>query len=68
MACRVCGSENQVVLKGEVTASSPSLPAAKRAPIYVCQDIHVCMDCGFTALQMPLAQLQELKKQAAPSH
>lgn len=67
MACKVCGSQNQAVLKGEVTASFPSLPAAKLAPIYVCQDLHVCMDCGFANLQIPSAQLQELRKQAAPS-
>ena len=62
MACRACGSENQTVLRGELTASSPSFSAAKREPLYVCQDLRVCMVCGFAELHIPPAQLQELKK------
>lgn len=65
MACKVCGSENQLTLRGELTASFPSLPAAKLAPLYVCQDLHACLTCGFTELQIPRAQLQQLKNQKA---
>jgi len=65
MACRICGSENQVTLRGELTASFPSLPTAKLAPLYVCQDLRACLACGFTELQIPAAQLQALKKQEA---
>jgi len=63
MACRVCGSENQVTLRGELTASFPSLPAAKLAPLYVCQDLRACLACGLTELQIPAAQLREFKEQ-----
>jgi len=65
MACRVCGSGNQVTLRAELTASIPSLPAAKLPPLYHCQDLRACTACGFAELQFPPIQLQELQKKAA---
>lgn len=64
MGCKACGSENQLTLRAELTASFPSLPAAKLAPLYVCQDLRICMVCGFAELQIPPTQLQELTKKA----
>jgi len=67
MTCRVCGSENQLILRGELTASSSSLSAAKLVPIYVCQDIQVCEDCGSVELKVPVSKLRALKRAAASS-
>lgn len=67
MACKVCNSENLQKLEGELTASLPSLKGLEVPPIYVCQSVLVCMDCGFTELVIPSAELQSLKKtRAAP--
>jgi len=60
MACRACGSENLVTLRGELTASLTTLKEAKQPPLYVCQNLLACMSCGFTELRIPSAQLQEL--------
>lgn len=67
MACRVCNSENLQKLEGELTASLPSLKDLKVSPIYVCQSVLVCLDCGFTELVIPTTKLLSLKKaKAAP--
>jgi len=65
MACRACGSENLVTLRGELTASLTTLDGAKQAPIYVCQTLLACMTCGFAELQIPLTKLQDLKRSMA---
>jgi len=65
MACRSCGSENLVTLRGELTASLTSLEGAKQAPIYVCQTFLACTTCGFAELQIPPVKLQEFKGSAA---
>jgi len=65
MACRVCGSGNQVTLTAELTASFPSLPVAKLPPLHLGQDLRACTACGFAELQVPPTQLQELQKKAA---
>lgn len=67
MVCKVCNSENLQKLEGELTASLPSLQGLEVPPIYVCQNVLVCMECGFTELVIPTAELLSLKKaKAAP--
>jgi hypothetical protein len=67
MACKVCNSENLQRLDGELTASFPRLKALKDPPIYVCQSVVVCLDCGFSELVIPTTELQLLKKAKATS-
>jgi hypothetical protein len=67
MACRVCNSENLQKLEGELTASLPGLKDLKVSPIYVCQNVLVCLDCGFAELVIPTTKLLPLKSaKAAP--
>lgn len=67
MACKVCNSENLQRLDGELTASLPGLKDLKVSPLYVCQSVLVCLDCGFTELVIPTRELQSFKKaKAAP--
>ena len=35
-----------------------------RAPVYICQDIAVCLDCGHLELSLPPAKLEQLKQEA----
>lgn len=65
MACKACGSENSQKLDGELTASLPSLKALKIPPIYVCDSVVICLDCGFAQLVIPTTELQSLKKAKA---
>lgn len=62
MVCKGCGSENLLRLEGEITASSPRVEDAKVPPIYFGQQLWVCLDCGFTDLRVPAAQLEVLRK------
>lgn len=62
MGCKTCKSENLRKLEGELTASLPELKAVKVAPIYVCQNVLVCLDCGFAELLIPAGQLKLLKE------
>jgi hypothetical protein len=67
MACKVCNSENSQKLQGEITASLPGLKDVEVPPIYSCQSVLVCLDCGFTELVIPTAELLPLKKAKAAS-
>jgi hypothetical protein len=65
MACKVCNSENVQKLDGELTVSLPSPRDLKVPPVYVCQSVLVCLDCGFTELFIPTTKLLPLKKAKA---
>lgn len=68
MPCKNCGSNSLVKLKGEVTASYPTIEAIKTSPVYICQDLCVCLDCGFAEIRIPATELALLKKsKAAPT-
>ena len=62
MPCKICLSDNLQNFKGELTVSLPELTNLKVSPIYVCPEILVCLDCGFTELRLGAADLQQLKK------
>jgi len=65
MQCKACRSENLQTFAGELTASSLSIGNLKSAPVYVCQQVVVCVDCGFAELVVPPQELAELKKMSA---
>ena len=62
MSCKNCASDNLQNLKGELNASFPDMKNLALSPIYVCQEILVCLDCGFTELRLPAAELQQFKR------
>lgn len=65
MPCKACKSENLQRLEGELSASFPGVNALNVSPVYVCQRVLVCLDCGFAELVVPTRELQLLKKGAA---
>lgn len=68
MPCKNCGSNSLVKLKGELTTSYPTIEGLKNPPVYICQDLSVCMDCGLAEIQIPTRELDLLKKsKAAPT-
>lgn len=67
MTCKACASANLQKLTGELSASFPDVGRANLAPVYVCQEVVVCLDCGFTELFVPAMELEKLKKGNAAS-
>lgn len=62
MACRECGSENLQKLAAELTTSFPNIKDLTFPPVYICQELLVCLACGFAELRVPSNELQVLKK------
>lgn len=67
MACKMCASLNLQKLTGELSASFPDVMRANLPPLYVCKEVVVCLDCGFTELVIPAPELERLKKGKAAS-
>jgi hypothetical protein len=65
VACKGCGSANLQRLKGELSASFPDLRRANLPPIYICQEVTVCLDCGHAELVIPAPELERLKQGSA---
>jgi hypothetical protein len=65
MQCKACRSDNVQKFAGELTASSLSVDNLKLAPVYVCQQVVVCVDCGFAELVVPPQELALLRKMSA---
>ena len=63
--CKKCESDNVVKLKGELTASYPTIEGIKTPPVYICQDLCVCLDCGLAEIRVPTKELELLKKSKA---
>jgi len=62
MACKSCGSEKQQYFSGELAVAFPAISKLKHSPIYVVQKILVCLNCGYTELIIPTAELDQLRK------
>jgi hypothetical protein len=61
MACNKCASTNQGNFKSEISISFGELENINRSPIYICQDVSVCLECGHLELALPPAKLELLK-------
>lgn len=61
MTCKACKSENLQTFEGELTASLPDPKGVNVPPVYVCQSVLICLDCGFAELIVPRGELQSLK-------
>jgi hypothetical protein len=64
MPCKKCASSNERSFKSEMTLAFRELENVNRAPLYVSQDISVCLDCGHIELTLPPAKLEQLKQEA----
>lgn len=62
MACKSCGSEKQQHFLGELSVVSVGIEKLKQAPVFVVQKILVCLDCGYTEIIVPTAELAQLRK------
>jgi hypothetical protein len=62
MPCRACKSENLQKFDGELTASLPDPKGVGVPPVYTCQSVLICLDCGFAELVVPTSELHSLKR------
>lgn len=65
MACKGCGSAKLQRLKGELSASFPDLKRVNLPPIYICEEVTVCLDCGYAELVIPASEVERLKQVGA---
>jgi len=64
MPCQKCGASSQRSFKSEMSIAFRGHENVNRAPVYICQDILVCLDCGYIELSLPPAKLEHLKQEA----
>jgi hypothetical protein len=62
MACKSCQSENRETFNAELNIHFPGLRGLDQPVILVFPRLVVCLDCGFTELQMPEREVQLLKQ------
>jgi hypothetical protein len=62
MACKKCGSANERSFKAELTAAFKEIESLNQAPVYMSQDILICLDCGHTELTFPPKALELLRR------
>jgi len=62
VACKRCGSICQQEFSGELSASFLDIKDVSLQPVYVCQHVLVCLDCGFAELMVPRPELGKLRE------
>ena len=62
MACKRCGSICQQEFSGELSVSFPYIKVVSLRPVYVCQHVLICLDCGFAELMIPEPELENLRR------
>jgi hypothetical protein len=62
MACKKCGSAAHQSFPSDHTVNFPGLARLKVSPVYISQDLVVCLDCGFSEMVIPTSELNQLKK------
>jgi len=65
MACKKCGGLAQQKLDSEFSISFPDIKRLNVPPVYVCNSLLVCMDCGFAELTLPQPEPESLRKGTA---
>jgi hypothetical protein len=68
MSCKKCASTNERSFKSEMTLAFRELETVDRAPLYLSQDISLCLDCGHMELTLPPAKLEQLRPEALQQH
>lgn len=62
MACKKCGSAAQQSFPSDHTLNFPGIARLKVSPVYIAQDLLVCLDCGFSEMAIPTAELDQLTR------
>jgi hypothetical protein len=62
MACKKCASANERSFEAELTAAFREIESLNQSPVYISQDILICLDCGHTELTFPAKALAQLQR------
>jgi hypothetical protein len=62
MTCKHCGAAKQEVLQGDISLAFPGIKRVKQAPVYLCPQIQICLDCGAAVFFIPAQELELLRK------
>jgi hypothetical protein len=62
MACKKCASANERSFNAELTAAFKEIESLNQAPVYMSQEILICLDCGHTELTFPPKALELLQR------
>ena len=60
MSCKLCQSQNQRNLSGEIAIHFPGLKGLDKPIVWVSPKLVVCLDCGFTEFAIPETELRQL--------
>jgi len=63
--CEKCSSGNLRSFKGELAVAFRGVENVHQAPVYVIQDLWVCLECGYTAINFPPAKLEQLRQRGS---
>jgi hypothetical protein len=62
MPCKECGSSDLQKLNSELTVTYPTVRDIKTPPVYICQELWICLSCGLAEIRIPTRELELLKK------
>ena len=65
MECKRCGSKDKQEFPGELSVNFSGIENINQNPVYICQNIFICLVCGHAELMVPAAELKQLRKGAA---
>ena len=68
MSSKKRASSNERSFQSEMTLAFRELENVDQAPLYVSQDISVCLDCGHIELTLPSEKLEQLKHEGLQQH
>ena len=67
MVCKHCGSNYQKAFRGETSLAFTGIKRISFAPVYLCPEIQICLDCGAAGFYVRAQELDILRKGMASS-
>lgn len=61
MTCKKCASTGQQYFLSELSILFPERDRLNSSSIYICQDVLICLDCGYVELVVAAAELEKLR-------
>jgi len=58
----MCASDLQLDFSAELSFTFPGLGRVNVPAVYVCDDVLVCMNCGYVEVLIPASKLEQLKQ------
>jgi predicted nucleic-acid-binding Zn-ribbon protein len=65
MSCKMCGSEDQTQFYSEINIHFPEFKS-RTETVWAFPPLLICMNCGFTELQIEEAELHQLQSGIEP--